>query len=157
MKKYLWTVWVFLLCVLPATPAMADLHTWNMRWQGGFGAPRLTDWINEFSDSHDTSNLAYQIVAKYEDGDGFGYTGSRSLDMTPGFAWSYAVVKYGNNVMVIYNDGSNHAALNISGLSRDISSVVFFAAPVPEPSTMLLLGSGLAGLAIMRKLRQKRQ
>jgi PEP-CTERM motif len=66
--------------------------------------------------------------------------------------WYAAFVDDGDGLLDIafYND---------HGISpNNIDSVAYFAAaPVPEPSTMLLLGSGMIGLAGMARRKFKRQ
>lgn len=87
--------------------------------------------------------------------------------------WTYAVLKYGvgrpgianPNHWAIMDDGDFILELaGIGGLpERGLSHVSYFgptngngSTPVPEPTTMILLGSGLLGLAIFgRKLRKK--
>jgi len=42
-----------------------------------------------------------------------------------------------------------------SSPGTEVGSINFDIAPVPEPSTLFLLGSGLGGLAMLRRLRKK--
>lgn len=79
------------------------------------------------------------------------------LDDVP-TVWTYAVLKYGvgkpgidnPDHWAIVDDGDFVLELgDIIGLPSvdSLSHVSYFGQPIPEPATMLLLGSGLLGLA----------
>ncbi len=90
--------------------------------------------------------------------------------------WTYAVLKYGAgwkwgkdfDHMAIYNeDGGMGVDFGVLGLgdkpTKALSHITYFGTtpvppvyPVPEPATMLLLCSGLVGLAGLKKRCRKR-
>ncbi|MBA3015847.1 MAG: PEP-CTERM sorting domain-containing protein [Desulfobulbaceae bacterium] len=61
------------------------------------------------------------------------------------------LIRFGN--LDAYDDLSTNP---ISAVTSDNSVTITDTAPIPEPTTMLLLGTGLAGLGAMRTQRRKR-
>lgn len=87
---------------------------------------------------------------------GIGLDDKQLTDYNPGVAWDYVVVKYDNN-WIAYEDTGNDDLLTTDLFRFGVSHVTFFGAqPIPEPATMLLLGSGLIGLAGFARRRFKR-
>ena len=96
-----------------------------------------------------------EFIQKDETGD--------PLDVVPS-SWTYAVLKYGVGAppapdhWAIVDDGNNILEIgDIAGLpTTGLSHVSYFGPQsVPEPATMLLLGSGLLGLALFSRQRFK--
>ncbi|MCJ7541477.1 MAG: PEP-CTERM sorting domain-containing protein [Desulfobacterales bacterium] len=99
-----------------------------------------------------------EFISKDETGD--------PLDVVPS-SWTYAVLKYGvgapgalnPNHWAIMDDGDFTLEIgDIAGLPTNGLSHVSYFGPrsVPEPATMLLLGSGLLGLALFGRQRFKK-
>jgi hypothetical protein len=88
---------------------------------------------------------------------GLGLDDKSLTDFDPGFTWEYAVVKYAN-YWNAYQDNPGDDLLTVGQLSNGISHITFFngAPSVPEPPMMLLVGSGLIGLAVFSRKRRKR-
>lgn len=96
-----------------------------------------------------------QITVSVE-GDG----NAHYLDYNPGFDWDYAVVKTGlidgEYKWWAWEDTEIDNWVSIGKFDHGISHVTFFGAqPVPEPATLILLGSGLISLAGFGRKRFK--
>ena len=80
------------------------------------------------------------------------------MDTSGSFDWDYAIVKWsGHWAAYVDNDNSDILVHNDPLYNQGVSNVTWFdaspvnASPTPEPATILLLGSGLIGLAGLRK------
>jgi hypothetical protein len=86
---------------------------------------------------------------------GLGSDVKQLIDYDPGFHWDYAVVKYGN-YWIAYEDTDQDHLLTTGRFQNGISHITFFdPTPVPEPTTLLLLGFGLIGLSGIRRKFKK--
>ena len=91
--------------------------------------------------------------------------GSTLSNYDPGFDWDYAVIKVPGGWFAYHDEGSNLLSSGLFNTGRRgkapaISRVDFWgrssSAPVPEPSTFLLLGSGLIGIAGWGRKKSKK-
>lgn len=156
MKKL---IFLILICVFMATPVAADMLVVSVN------PPTFTNpqGLPNSGEATETAWLAgllgfsVPFISKDED--------SNPLDNVPA-SWTYAVLKYGvgslpNDHWAIWDSNNNNilelgGILDLPNIER-LSHVSYFGpTQVPEPTTMILLGSGLLGLAIVgRKLWKK--
>jgi hypothetical protein len=143
-----------------------------------FGDPTYQGIYPEFKAGNFTFGLGddYKIDPVYDDTftiDGFSVEITVVNDPTLGqyFNWSSddgiieAIIVKGSTDSNLYDySGSGpfdfdeflHAPLNSSGKYAGLSHIEFKGSPVPEPTTMLLLGAGLVGLAGFGRKRFKK-
>lgn len=174
MKKVLFLASLILTTLILATTVMADtlvqdVDTANqltdinpLYWKGSDSNPSGKSQLNNADPTTEEAWLE-ALLGKVFDSDIFFITrieaGSNGLgsdvkqvtDFDPGMHWDYAVVKFGN-YWIAYQDTNADHLLTTGNLRYGISHITFFDPPtVPEPTTMLLLGLGLVGLAGLRK------
>ena len=106
--------------------------------------------------SYDNSDI-YNIGRISVEENASGKSDKQLFDYYPGFEWDYAVVKYGN-YWIAYADTDNNDRLTTDIFTKGVGHITFFDSSstnvLPEPSTMLLFGFGLLGLAGYRRMRK---
>jgi len=143
MKKILLMSLLAFVFAFSAIPAVADSLV-----PSGFGFSNPDDFTANSVAKEEQwlegllGGLNVEYLSKDED--------SNPLDNVPS-GWIYAILKYGNgntvyNHYAIIDDGDGILKLSDVNLSRQgLSHVTYFAA-VPEPSILILLGTGLLGI-----------
>lgn len=160
---------IFFSCPAGATPISLMDDDDAAPWNAGRGS--VAQWLNQLikdynADNHqalptDVSSV-FRVESSSDVPSGFPSFGPRTLSIDIPANYNYLVLHWGGK------KGENYEAYDLIGLSGTItfsnpkyglSWYEFFGAPntsaVPEPATLLLIGSGLAGVVVFRRQFKK--
>ncbi|MCE5242234.1 MAG: PEP-CTERM sorting domain-containing protein [Syntrophobacteraceae bacterium] len=161
---------IFFSCPAGATPiSLMDDDDATFR---NAGRGSIARWLNQLIEDYNTENhqalptdvsSVFRVEPRTDAPSGYPSFGSRTLSIDIPANYNYLVLHWGGN------KGENYEAYDLIGLSGTmtfsnpkygLSWYEFFGSPnttsaVPEPATLLLIGSGLAGLVIFRRQSQK--
>jgi PEP-CTERM motif len=148
----------------PAYWTGSDVNPLTFTADGGVGTNQLKNsgddtvigWLKALLGKTDAPDPSVVLLGEIVAGTGgLGISDHSISNFNPGFSWDYAVVKYGKYYNA-FGDEFGNDLLTTPEFAKGISHIRFYGPdtnPVPEPTTMLLLGFGLIGLATFGRKR----